>query len=235
MAEPSSHKKRAVNEAEEWSKIRSALVVARMEGFCPASNQCSFCRSSEVPEVIWCPDCGPNTLYCMTCNENIHRVVMYHQSYVWKNDVSMLVPLIRDTTLIHEHSCDSIYSRQISVFDSLGRQHKVKSHFCQCEPEVDTLVRRGLWPATSKQPETAFAITLMELCRTLKHEGQLSLQKFCFALEGRTTFLPPHTTDFKSLYLALGNALTEFLHYKGGAPRLQKQEDCVRKRVHMKI
>lgn len=148
-------KKRAVNEAEGWRKIRSDLVVARMEGFCPASNQCSSCGSSEVPEIIWCPDCGPNTLYCMMCNENIHRMVMYHQAYVWKNDVYMFVPLIKETTLIHEHSCDSIYSRQIRVFDALGRQHKVKSHFCQCEPEAVTLVRRGLWPATPKQPETA--------------------------------------------------------------------------------
>lgn len=95
MAEPSSHKKRAVNEAEGWRKIRSDLVVARMEGFCPASNQCSSCGSSEVPEIIWCPDCGPNTLYCMMCNENIHRMVMYHQAYVWKNVSTKCITFVK--------------------------------------------------------------------------------------------------------------------------------------------
>lgn len=88
-------KKRAVNEAEGWRKIRSDLVVARMEGFCPASNQCSSCGSSEVPEIIWCPDCGPNTLYCMMCNENIHRMVMYHQAYVWKNVSTKCITFVK--------------------------------------------------------------------------------------------------------------------------------------------
>ncbi|XP_025107916.1 uncharacterized protein LOC112572443 isoform X2 [Pomacea canaliculata] len=173
--------------------------------------------------------CGPNTLYCIMCNENIHRMVMYHQAYVWKNDVYMFVPLIKETTLIHEHSCDSIYSRQIRVFDALGRQHKVKSHFCQCEPEAVTLVRRGLWPATPKQPETAFTITLMELGRMLQLEGQLSLQKFCFALKRRTTFLPPHTTDCRNLYLALGNALTEFHHHQVSCLEMAHSPDILGK------
>lgn len=61
--------------------------------------------------------------------------------------------------------------------------------YCGCEPECATLARYGLWPSSSKRPETAFTMQLMELCRAVQIEGQISLQKFCAALEGQQDFL----------------------------------------------
>ncbi|XP_025088817.1 uncharacterized protein LOC112560919 isoform X2 [Pomacea canaliculata] len=69
----------------------------------------------------------------------------------------------------------------------------------------------------------------MELGRMLQLEGQLSLQKFCFALKRRTTFLPPHTTDCRNLYLALGNALTEFHHHQVSCLEMAHSPDIVGK------
>ncbi|XP_025097739.1 uncharacterized protein LOC112566028 [Pomacea canaliculata] len=66
----------------------------------------------------------------------------------------------------------------------------------------------------SEEAETAFCMKLMELCRMLQLEGQMSLQKFCNALERRTTFLHSHSRDYRNLYKALGNTIIEFHHHQ---------------------
>lgn len=42
----------------------------------------------------------------------------------------------------------------------------------------------------------------------LQLEGQLSLQKFCTALQRMTTFLPSHTSEFIDMYNAIGKHYT---------------------------
>ncbi|XP_025108243.1 uncharacterized protein LOC112572667 [Pomacea canaliculata] len=214
VAGVSNHKKKKVSEAEGWKDLRAGLVRVHIEGFSPATKKCSFCGCTQVPEIIWCPDCGPRSLYCKACDEKIHCLVLYHQTYSWKEDASLFAPVLRETTILSEHQCDKLYYRQITVFDAQGRDHTIKMQFCECEPEAVTLVRNGLWPSTPKKPETAFCMKLMELCRMLQLEGQMSLQKFCNALQRRTTFLHSHSRDYRNLYKALGNTIIEFHHHQ---------------------
>ncbi|XP_025102322.1 uncharacterized protein LOC112568949 [Pomacea canaliculata] len=72
VIEESSHKKRKICEAEVWQGIRDEMVEVRIESFSPAGNECSFC-SREIEDIIWCPDCGPNSVSCNNYNENIHK------------------------------------------------------------------------------------------------------------------------------------------------------------------
>ncbi|XP_025111668.1 uncharacterized protein LOC112574669 [Pomacea canaliculata] len=225
--EESSHKKRKICEAEVWQGIRDELVEVRIESFSPAGNECSCC-SREIENIIWCPDCGPNSVYCNNCNEYIHRVVQYHQSFIWKNDVSLFVPVFREASLAQWHVCDTTYCRKITVFDALGRPHTVAANFCSCESEAATLLRHGLWPATPSKPQTAFNIELMETCRVLQLEGHVSLQKFCNAASKRINFMP-HLRNSTNLYKALGNSLLEFHHHQVKCLEIAQAPDIVGK------
>ncbi|XP_025086793.1 uncharacterized protein LOC112559674 [Pomacea canaliculata] len=148
---------------------------------------------------------------CKSCDEKIYCLVMYHQTYSWKEDASLYLPVKREATILSEHQCDKLYYRQIGVFDAQGRDHIMKVQFCECEPEAVTLIRNGLWPATPKKPGTAFCMKVMELCRMLQLEGQMSLQKFCMASERRTTFLHSRSRDYRNMYKALGKTCYHFV------------------------
>ena len=54
--------------------------------------------------------------------------------------------------------------------------------FCSCEPEVVTLVRNHLWPATPKNPTLAFHHDLLLLLECLILEGCIGVDAFCRAL-----------------------------------------------------
>lgn len=82
--EDSNYKKRKIQEANGWQQVRADLIQVRIEGFSPASKNCSFCGCTDTLEIVWCPDCGPESVYCKRCDEKIHQVVKYHQSYTWK-------------------------------------------------------------------------------------------------------------------------------------------------------
>ena len=64
-----------------------------------------------------------------------------------------------------------------------GFQHSVNTWFCSCEPEVVTLVRYEMWPATPSNPLLAFHQALLLWMEALLLEGCIGLDAFCHALE----------------------------------------------------
>ena len=54
--------------------------------------------------------------------------------------------------------------------------------FCVCVSEAETLLQLGLFPATPKQPQLAFALPLLDWMEALMLECQVSAQDFVAAL-----------------------------------------------------
>ena len=75
--------------------------------------------------------------------------------------------------------------KKISYASIVGFQHLVHVEFCTCEPEVVTLVRNNLWPATPKSPTLAFHYDLLLLLESLVLEGCIGVDAFCRALDLR--------------------------------------------------
>lgn len=67
----------------------------------------------------------------------------------------------------------------------IGFQHRVCVEFCACEPEVVTLVRHNMWPATPKNPSLAFHQDLLLWLESLILEGCIGVDAFCQALDWR--------------------------------------------------
>ena len=81
------------------------------------------------------------------------------------------------------HHCNSKRRRNSIVVASNGLQHQELIEFCDCEAEGATLVRYGLWPASTDHPQVAFQLSLLELQRVLHMEAHVPLHAFCKSLQ----------------------------------------------------
>ncbi|KAK7490699.1 hypothetical protein BaRGS_00018116 [Batillaria attramentaria] len=105
-----------------------------------------------------------------------------------------------------------LLEKQTLACGTVREASSAKVTFCSCESEFVTLVRYRLWLSTPSTSTVAFTFSLMELCRVLQTEGQLSLYKFCASLQKRKYFM--HSISLQkqeSLYRSItGDPLTEF-------------------------
>ena len=63
-----------------------------------------------------------------------------------------------------------------------GRFHYRLITFCQCEPQVTTLLRFGFWPSSPTKPTRGFSVELLELLCNLMLEAHVSVRGFIQSL-----------------------------------------------------
>ena len=120
-----------------------------------------------------------------------------------QDDNRMYVPLPREVCLSYSCDCSTTYCRDLTCVNINGRlidhytqdkhfhlppyiyigcYHSVRVTFCDCETEVETLMRSRLFAATPKQPQLAFTFELLDWFDALMLECQVPAQDFVAAI-----------------------------------------------------
>lgn len=82
-------------------------------------------------------------------------------------------------------------------------------HF-QSPSNAVQLLNAGLFPATSKQPQTAFTIRLLKHYSLFASQAQVSYERYYHVLERLTNNLKPHTVDDR--YREFMRCCREWIH-----------------------
>ncbi|XP_078659031.1 uncharacterized protein LOC144904191 isoform X1 [Branchiostoma floridae x Branchiostoma belcheri] len=207
----SLHKQREIN---AWKDVRDPIFRTSLKLSGPLSNTCSICRKeqehTEDMSLYRCMDCGPTATFCIECLKQQHGNSL-HLPEVWKDHCFQ--PMLDICNFLHrvDHpSCPSSYYREVRVFDDSGRLRFVHINFCKCEPELVSLVRYGLWGA-SENPQTAFAVSLLEWLVILGNECHVSVEGFCNSIRWKNNLSLP---EVNSLYRSLvGEPISEFRQF----------------------
>ncbi|KAF8810573.1 hypothetical protein BYT27DRAFT_7091579, partial [Phlegmacium glaucopus] len=151
--------------------------------------------STGAKRTTRCLDCFYYDISCPDCFISAHRNLPTHWAEVWnyeqgffvRHDIAMLQDNIASMNLGHSgNPCHSSHATNIlfHIVDTNGI-HQTKVRFCACEGLVDRpgqLMHAELFPATMKQPTTAFTFRLLRQFHLLHLEGKVSAYDFIGAL-----------------------------------------------------
>ncbi|EIN11591.1 hypothetical protein PUNSTDRAFT_62212 [Punctularia strigosozonata HHB-11173 SS5] len=163
---------------------------------------CVECHRTTNPGVYRCEDCHGDRMLCAQCLVESHKWLPYHNIRAWKDDCFQSITLQELGLRIQlGHPDGSECSQAVPahqnflVFDTTG-YHYVNLSYCQCKfPNVqsarDQLLNIGLYPASSKQPRTAFTFRFLDSFHRLTLQGKITLHDFLLAII--------HTTDSAGL------------------------------------
>ncbi|KAI8514450.1 hypothetical protein Bbelb_070410 [Branchiostoma belcheri] len=191
----SKHQQRKEQVKEAWADQREELIKTGINLAKPPTTSCYFCGHEVVSPIIYCQDCSPVGIFCLSCFESCHQSPSLHCPSVWKK-----------SCMRHKET------RSLKVFDHTGRLQYVDVDVCWCESELATLLRLGLWASTPTKPQTAFSVSLLEWLCVFSMVGQVSVEAFCQAMRWKN-----HLTlkEMNTLHRALtGESIAEFQHYR---------------------
>ncbi|KIJ44922.1 hypothetical protein M422DRAFT_107674, partial [Sphaerobolus stellatus SS14] len=132
---------------------------------------CRNCTESANAEFR-CRDCFMSPLFCQSCVLQTHIHLPYHRVERWNGqffaatdlmELGHIVSLHAGSVLCPERPSKNELSK-LTVINVNG-VHKVHICFCYCRnqrPHFEQLLANGLWPATIKEPSTAFSFALLE-------------------------------------------------------------------------
>lgn len=63
--------------------IEDELINVHLGMEAPLSRKCSVC-SSVTESPIRCNDCGYGTVYCTSCESNVHSRIKLHKPEIWQ-------------------------------------------------------------------------------------------------------------------------------------------------------
>ncbi|XP_070191714.1 uncharacterized protein [Littorina saxatilis] len=211
----SAHSQRKAVEEDRWCELRGSLLQTRLESLCPVQI-CSHCQKRQT-DIIRCWDCGPMVFLCHNCSSNIHRTVMFHKPYIWKED-KMYWPVqeVPHLKQLPRHICDNVSTIDIVVFDAHGVSQDVRMDICPDEGVAVTMLQYGLWPATPCNPRTAFSLQLLELCVCMQLHGSLSVQAFANSIQELDLLMGIKTAakTKPDLYRNLIGAINEYRYHR---------------------
>ncbi|XP_019614691.1 PREDICTED: uncharacterized protein LOC109462576 [Branchiostoma belcheri] len=212
--QPDLYARQKQREVNGWRNIHDQLLTTSVELAAPTSTRCAFCKQDQEEDmtIYRCQDCGP-TVYCLNC-VRLHHHKSLHLLEVWKDNCfqpfldSRRILLSRDN---HSNCPTKSVTRTMKVYDDSGRPRVVDITFCDCEPDPCTLLRFGLWAASTESPGTAFSVSLLEWLVCLSLECHVSVEGFCNAVRWKNNL---SHSEVSSLYRALiGEPIAEFRHF----------------------
>ncbi|XP_019643793.1 PREDICTED: uncharacterized protein LOC109484877 [Branchiostoma belcheri] len=206
-----SYAARKRDEAAGWRAIHDTLLATGAELSAPTSFRCTICKEEQPTTIYRCQDCGPTATFCKECLYQHHNNSL-HLPEIWKN--SCFQPVLDKVCLGRRdaHTCTTGSSpRTVKVFDESGRPRVIDVDFCPCEPEPCTLLRLGLWAASTEAPATAFSVSLLEWLVVLSLECHISVEGFCNTVRWKNNL---SLEEVNSLYRSLvGVPISEFRQY----------------------
>ncbi|KAI8511855.1 hypothetical protein Bbelb_109550 [Branchiostoma belcheri] len=122
------------------------------------------------------------------------------QPYITRSGRAVKPPLTEQTgkrTVILDYDSGL---EEVSKAASSRRLRFVHINFCKCEPELVSLVRYGLWGA-SENPQTAFAVSLLEWLVILGNECHVSVEGFCNSIRWKNNLSLPEQNGEQTILL----------------------------------
>ncbi|XP_038050149.1 uncharacterized protein LOC119723516 [Patiria miniata] len=217
---PSCSTHQAMKEANlsSWQLCRQHIEDAYMESLVSQTEYCCSCNV-HCEEQYLCKDCSPHIVRCTECTRAVHQnnsLLHKPEKYVdGELQPVQLIILYRR----QNHTCISSYTKQMQVYDALGRIHESQFAFCRCEAEAVTLVRHHFWPSTPHSPRSAIHLDLMDLLVFLLLEARTSLHASCQTLRWKNGLT---AEECSTLYRVLHNeTFEEYRHFKYQVSSLQ--------------
>ncbi|EIN06473.1 hypothetical protein PUNSTDRAFT_136333 [Punctularia strigosozonata HHB-11173 SS5] len=153
---------------------------------------CLECHDVSKKGLYRCDDCHGDRMLCAECMVDLHQWQSFHNVKEWKNDHFQPVTLQElglEIQLGHPDGTNCSASipahKDFLVFDTTG-YHYVTLMYCNCKvPHVRTareqLLDIGLYPASVRQPRTAFTFRLLDNFHQLTLQGKITLHDFLLA------------------------------------------------------
>ncbi|KAH9884219.1 hypothetical protein C8Q73DRAFT_644132 [Cubamyces lactineus] len=182
-----------------------------------------------APCRLRCYDCLGRPHYCETCLLRTHRRTPFHRIWQWSTEdgfwhktttgaLGMKLwgghngapcpNITRDPRMmvfVHEHGVSSMACSFCECAEMAGGEQLVTSEPLQ-------LVEMGLYPASWKQPRTAYTITLLESYHLLSLQTHCSAEDFYTYLRRKTDNVAPKTVPDR--YRELSNSAREFAYLR---------------------
>ncbi|VDC00369.1 unnamed protein product [Peniophora sp. CBMAI 1063] len=183
-----------------WVKVREFFLreVLRLDGRGDALDlkACPQCGKEGAPEYR-CLDCRCAEL-CRECTVACHKYCLLHNIQRWNEQFYEGVQpkdLGLSIQLGHRagETCDMRALHTVENFTIVHTNgiKTVRMHFCKCSqsghvPAYAQLLRWRLWPATSREPESATSFEALDIFHRLSLYGKLNGYDFVRALEAAT-------------------------------------------------
>ncbi|KAJ7084767.1 hypothetical protein B0H15DRAFT_951268 [Mycena belliarum] len=180
----------------EWRPMRDNVLreLLRRDGTGDAGTS-SCPRCSKRPAVIRCKSCFGDLLYCEECAVAMHEHNPLHVVQHW-DGVCYTKMYLKDLGLRiqfgHRGCVRPCPGHQTFVVLHLGVIQEVAVDFCGCEqeflhgtPDIQ-LLRRGWFPATDDQPQTAATFELLDFFHAQTLQAKTTMYDFYVALEKMT-------------------------------------------------
>jgi len=169
-----------------FPQLQAHHAPKREEPTCSARQ----CQSNST-SVYTCHDCFFMEFYCAPCMVSLHQDNPLHHIRLWDKgclDSASLIDLGLEITLPHSDGtpCNGATGHQrLKVFHTNG-MHRVAVKVCKCKKTAKgdnaafraQLAASRLFPATHKDPVTAFSFDLIDLFNALNLEGALNVKQF---------------------------------------------------------
>ncbi|TRM55184.1 hypothetical protein BD626DRAFT_579197 [Schizophyllum amplum] len=175
------------------------------------SWKCPGCHSDEPP-TLRCEGCFGASLYCEGCCLKAHRQRPFCRLEKWDGESfrrTSLKTLGHRIQLGHPDGavcpCPRHGVAEFTIVHVNGL-HTCSVDFCACTnglcagDDIDQLLRRGLFPATTRDPQTCFTFELLKHYTALSLQGKTTQYDYYTALEKLTDVTG--TTPVKDRYSA---------------------------------
>ncbi|KAH8115645.1 hypothetical protein DFH11DRAFT_1507356, partial [Phellopilus nigrolimitatus] len=171
----------------EWLPLRSTYLdeLIRHDG-CAANSSCHVCSSVDA---LWrCVECFGAPSTCQACLVNSHTHLPLHRIEKWNGvfwEKSTLRSLGLKVYLGHAgEPCASPSPQQYLVVYHVNGFHLINIIYCGCNASPGSwqkrnqLMRVRWYPATSKDPGTAFTFAMLDQFHELTLQGKLSAHDY---------------------------------------------------------
>lgn len=169
------------------------IIVGHHAPVNPSTLSCSTigCKTKDS-NFYKCKGCFLARWHCSECITNQHSNLPFHRIERWDSAKQCMADVsLADLgmTIRFDHSdgsiCQSIQSNEgvLSVLHTNG-VHKLKYHRCTCESSTsrtatpEQLLANKLFPATDKEPRTAFSFEVLTLYDHLDLSGFINIKQF---------------------------------------------------------
>ncbi|KZV81936.1 hypothetical protein EXIGLDRAFT_844184 [Exidia glandulosa HHB12029] len=193
----------------DWTEIISAVAEELMKHELPSSSVlCTACGTdvSTAGSAYRCLDCFTASSWCRTCLVERHAELPFHRVQLW-NGSFFATTSLKDAGLVLDvfhKGCPGRSPSDFVVVDAL-HIHRIAISFCRCgtaPAHWRQLLSAGLFPATPKDPHTAFTFRLLDLFRMLNLEARANAYDVMFAIRRLTdNVIPDKTSDRYAAFL----------------------------------